>query len=345
MAFYALAFIVKALAFVLGIWHFPLQQERRNSEESIRNGGENETTRLTSRDKGDHKHHGRAESGNNAEGRRAVGGSTGDASGDDHFIGWRPRQAQRCELLGKAWIESLDATGLTVPSSAGTAGVAQPGIRSAEAAAEVPAEAAAVATAAPAPANAYVNPFLAASQNWHPGDSDESSPEESGLSTSSLPEPSRQLSSVANPFAAAAEQWLAARQKSLAESDDPNSGREKPPASQTAAATAARQSPRKVSDHSSHGRQSPVGSPRAQHRRERPGGKHMAAIQADQEMRSPFEASQLQQRSPGARAGPPPAKGVFRNSLAESPSSGESAYYTRHNTSRKPVLLIPGFVP
>ena len=194
--------------------------------------------------------------------------------------------------------------------------------------------------------NAYVNPFLAASQNWHPCDSDESSAEESGLSTSSLPEPSRQLSSVANPFAAAAEQWLAARQNSLAESDDSSLGQEKPPASQTAAATAARHSPRNVSDHSNHGRQSPVGSPRAQHRRERSGGKHMAASQADQEMRSPFEASQLQQRSLGARAGPPPAKGVSQNSLAESSSSGESsAYCTCHHTSPKPVNLITCFVP
>ena len=328
---------------------FVLQQERRNSEESIRNGGENETTRLTSRDKGDHKHHGRAESGNNAEGRRPVGGSTGDASGDDHFIGWRPRQAQRCEMLGKlgpAWVESLNATGSTGSSSAGTAWVAQPEIRSTEAVAELPATAATVATAAPTPMNAYVNPFLAASQNWHPCDSDESSAEESGLSTNNLPEPSRQLSSVANPFAAAAEQWLAARQRSLAESDDSNLERERPPASQAAAATAARHSSRNLSDHSSHGRQSPVGSPRAQHKRERSGGKHMAASQADQEMRSPFEASQLQQRSPGARAGPPPAKGVFRNSLAESSSSGETvAYCTHHRSFHKPVNMIAGFVP
>ena len=293
----------------------------------------NETTRETSRDTGDHKHHGRAESGNNAEGRRPVGGSTGDASGDDHFIAWRPRQAQRCEMLGKSWLQSLDATGSTGSScSAGSVGVAQLGIRYTEAVAELPATAATVAAAAPAPVNAYVNPFLAASQNWHPCDSDESSAEETGLS--SLPEPSRQLSSVANPFAAAAEQWLAARQQSLAESEDSNSGQEKPPASQTAAGTAARQSSRNVSDHSSHGRQSPVGSPRAQHRRTRSGGKHVTASQADQEMRPPFEAPQLQQKSAGARADPPPAKHVFRNSLAESSSSGESAAYcTHHHTS------------
>ncbi len=269
-----------------------------------------------------------------------MGGSTGDASGDDHFIGWRPRQAQRCEMLGKAGparVESLDATGWIGSSSAGSVGVAQPGIRSAEAAAELPVTA--------APTHAYVNPFLAASQNWHPCDSDESSAEESGLSTSSLPEPSRQLSSAANPFAAAAEQWLAARQQSLAETDVANTGQEKPPASQTAA-TAARQSSRNVSDHSSHGRQSPVGSPRAQHKRERSGGKHMAAGQADQEMRSPFEAPQLQQRSPGARAGPPPPKGVFRNSLAESSSSGESAAYcTGHHTSHNPTNMVTCFVP
>ena len=272
-------------------------------------------------------------------------------------------------MLGKpgpAWVKSLDATGWKGSSLAGTAGsqlpnqtglaqaqdssaahtagAAQPGVRSTEAVAELPATAATVATAAPAPVNAYVNPFLAASQNWHPCDSDESSAEESGLS--SLPEPSRQPSSVANPFAAAAEQWLAARQKSLAEVDDSNLGQEKPPASQTAAGTAARHSSRNVSDHSSHGRQSPVGSPRAQHRRERSGGKHMAASQADQEMRSPFEAPQLQQKSPGARAGPPPAKGVFRNSLAESSSSGESAAYcTCHHTSHQPVNIITYFVP
>lgn len=158
---------------------------------------------------------------------------------------------------------------------------------------------------------------------------DRSSAEESGLSTSSLPEPSRQLSSAqiisSNPFAAAAEQWLAARQNSLAESGDANLGQEKPPASQTAVATAARHSSRNVSDHSSHGRQNLVGSPRAQHKRERSGGKHMAVSQADQEMRSPFEALQFQHRSSDARAGPPPAKIVFRNSLAESSSSGDSA--------------------
>ncbi|DBB01412.1 TPA: hypothetical protein ACH3X1_000077 [Trebouxia sp. C0004] len=333
------------------------QQERRNSEESIRNGGENENTRLTSRDTGDHKHHGRAESGNNAEGRRPVGGSTGDASDDDHFIGWRPRQAQRCEMLGKsgsASIESLDATGsgsethsptglaqAEDASPAHTAGAAQPGIRSTKAVADLPAT---IATAAPTPVNAYVNPFLAASQNWHPCDSDESSAEESGLSTSSPSEPSRQLLSVANPFAAAAEQWLAARQNCLAESDASNSGQEKPPASQAAAATAARHSSRKVSDHSSHGR--PVGSPKGQHRQERIGEKHMVASQADQEMRSPFEVSQLQQRSPGARAGLPPAKDAFQNSLAESSASGESAAYcTRHHTSHKSVNMITCFVP
>ena len=267
-------------------------------------------------------------------------GSTGDASGDDHFIGWRPRQAQRCEMLGKAGsarVESLDATGSIGSSSAGSVGVAQPGVRCIEAAAEVPVTA--------APTNAYVNPFLAASQNWHPCDSDESSAEESGVSTSSLPEPSRQLSSAANPFAAAAEQWLAARQQSLAETDIANTGPEKPPASQTAA-TAARQSSRNVSDHSSHGRQSPVGSPRAQHKQERSGRKHMAASQADQEMRSPFEAPQLQQRSPKARAGPPPAKGVFRNSLAESSLSGESAAYcTGDHSSHKPINMVTCFVP
>lgn len=294
------------------------QQERRSSEESIRNGGENETTRLTSRDRGDHKHHGRAESGNNAEGRRATGGSIGDASGDDHFIGWRPRQAQRCDMLGKAgpaWIESLDEI---CASSAGAAEVAQPGIRSTEAVAELPVTAFTVATAAPAPVNAYVNPFLTASQNWHPCDSDGSSAEESGLSTSSLQEPSTQISAAAYPFAAAAQLWLAARQNSFTESDDSISGQEKPPASQSAAATAVRQSSRNMADHSGHDRQSPVGSPRAQHRRERLGGKHMAASQASQEMKSPLEASQFQHRSRDARAGPPPAKSTFRNSHAKS---------------------------
>ncbi|KAL0038253.1 hypothetical protein WJX79_010194 [Trebouxia sp. C0005] len=198
------------------------QQERRKSDESTRNGGENETTRLASRDEGHHKHQGRAESGNNAEGGRPVGGSTGDALGDEHFMGWSSRQAQRCGLLGKAgsvWGESLDSTG-----------------------------------------------------------------------------------------------WKG----------DANLGQEKPPASQTAVATAARHSSRNVSDHSSHGRQNLVGSPRAQHKRERSGGKHMAVSQADQEMRSPFEALQFQHRSSDARAGPPPAKIVFRNSLAESSSSGAS---------------------
>jgi len=167
---------------------------------------------LTSRDTGDHKHHGRAESGNNAEGRRQVGGSTGDASGDDHFIEWRPRQAQRCKMLGSACVESSNTTGWKGSSSAGTAGseitnptgsaqaegsrpahtagAAQPGISSTEAEAESHAT---VATAAPPPVNAYVNPFLAASQNWHPCDSDESSAEESGLSTSSLPDSFHQL--------------------------------------------------------------------------------------------------------------------------------------------------------
>ena len=268
-------------------------------------------------------------------------------------MGWSSRQAQRCGLLGKAgsvWGESLDSTGWKGACSAGAArpqpphrtgpaqvedarpahaaGATQLGVRSTEAVAILPATAA-TATAAPAAVTAYVNPFLAASQNWHPCDSDESSAEESGLSTSSLPEPSRQLSSAqiisSNPFAAAAEQWLAARQNSLAESGDANLGQEKPPASQTAVATAARHSSRNVSDHSSHGRQNLVGSPRAQHKRERSGGKHMAVSQADQEMRSPFEALQFQHRSSDARAGPPPAKIVFRNSLAESSSSGDSA--------------------
>ena len=266
-------------------------------------------------------------------------------------------------MLGKpspGWVKSLDATGWKAAGAAGsqipiptglaqaedssaahTAGAAQPGVRSTEAVAEPPAAAATVATAAPAPVNAYVNPFLAASQNWHPCDSDESSAEESGLSTSGLTEPSKQPSSAANPFAAAPEQWLASRQKSLAESDDATLGHEKPPASQTAAGTAARHSSRNVSDHSSHGRQSPVGSPRAQHRRERSGGKHTAGSQGDQEMHSPFEVSQLQQKSPGARAGPPPPKGVFRNSIAESSSSGEStAYCTRHHTSQTPINMV-----
>ena len=266
-------------------------------------------------------------------------------------------------MLGKpnpGWVKSLDATGWKAAGTAGsqtptptglaqaedlsaahTTGAAQPGVRSTEAVAEPPAAAAKVAAAAPAPVNAYVNPFLAASQNWHPCDSDESSAEESSLSTSSLPEPSKQLSLGANPFAAATKQWLATRQKSSAESDDAILGQEKPFASQTAAGTAARHSSRNVSDHSSHGRQSPVGSPRAQHRRERSGGKHTAGSQGDQEMRSPFEVSQLQQKSPGARAGPPPAKGVFQNSIAESSSSGESAAYcTRHHTSHTPINMV-----
>ena len=312
------------------------EETRRSSHETVRSrsgegahgGGENDHIRPVKQQQGTGKHHSRSVPGNSAEARGLTGGSTGDASGGDQVNDWKPRSSQRFEALGRAGSAGLDdsnpagkgesqvsspagAAAHESASSAHTAGLSQsegglsPGLL------HSPIKAAAGAVVPPA--SHYVNPFLAASQNWHASDSGESA-EESGPSSNSISEGFRQPSAVPNPFAAAAaaEQWLA-RQSSMAESDDSNERWEVGLANS-----------RSVSGHLDYDRQSPVGSPRSQYRRETSKGKRAVHGQPDQDMQSPFAVHTFPQQSPCARAGPPPAKSAFRHSPAESASSGES---------------------
>lgn len=297
--------------------------------------------RAEHRDKGDHKHQGRAAAGNNAAGRRDIGGSTGDADDDHHFMDWRPRQSQRCEALGKTGTAGFESS-----SSAGSAGVESPRLAGTlavrdsrtslgQAASQVLAKATAVAAAVTAPVKAYVNPFLAASHDWHPSSDTEDSAEQSD---NSIPE--RRQAAPSNPFAAAAaaaaDKWLAARPSSTEHSDDSAEQRQaKTPAHQVtlaaqprggASGQASKDLTRRQSDRASSGRSSPGGSPRS--RRRHPSAKQgWLSQQPDNwshEMHSPFESPRLQQRRDRTKAGPPPDKGSFRNSSAEPSSSGRS---------------------
>lgn len=293
-------------------------------------GGETEHIRPVKQKQGAGKHYSRAVPGNSAEGRGLIGGSTSDPSGEAQVMGWKPRLSPH--LLGKAGSAGLDnsnpvgkagSAGFVSSSPAGAAafeslnsaraaGLSQPEGGSSPGLVHSPIKAA--AGAAVPFASHYVNPFLAASQNWHASDSDESA-EDSGPSSNSISEGFRQLSAVSNPFAAAAaaEQWLA-RQSSMAESDGSNERREMGPGNS-----------RSVSGHLDHDRQSPVGSPRSQYRRgENSKGKRAVHGQPDQDMQSPFAVHTFPHQSPCTRAGPPPAKSAFRHSPAESASSGKS---------------------
>jgi len=201
---------------------------------------------------------------------------------------------------------------------------------------------AAIAAAEPAPVKAYLNPFLTASQGWQPSEDADKSAEHSGQSDSSLPDSFRQHAHAPNPFAAAAaEQWLAARQASTDHTDDSFQQQARAPAStaqaaRNAAAAAAAQHRFKLARQRSkelqnHGRQSPVGSPRGRQRREILRGKDAAGSQADHsdhDLHSPFELPPFQRRNASPKAGPPPDKGSYRNSYVESPHTGGSSFQT-----------------